>query len=421
MTTKTRREYFILLPLVLVLTGCGTDPPVPVGSNGGSAGTNGEQTATYDASKIPETADAAVRTVIEGIRQKHPEALWHFLPASYQQDVNDVVHEFARRMDPELWSKTVAVLDKLARVVKTQQELFTATIRGPGKGGDPGPPIDFEGLANLLQTLVKSDLGNLEKLKQADAGKILAVTGGQLLEQLQLLTKIGPQDSMSLPIDELSRLKIELKSSENDQAVVLIQSPGQAPQETEFVRVEGKWIPRDIAENWIETIGQAKARLALLSRENLVEMKPRWLTLVATFDQAFDQLAAARDKEQFAGARDGLILPIIALWGMLQQPAGADKPEPEPTETPTPSAAELATIVVRGKLDSATQDALLERLKSSLDQTEGAFAEFTGDDESTSFKIGPVVDLKAFAKRVDFLKVLEVDEKARTITATAKE
>lgn len=420
MSMRTCREYLVLLPLILTLAGCGNKAPGPAQSDSDGTGGIGER-AAFDPSKVPETADAAVRTVIEGMQQKHPEALWHFLPASYQQDVNDVVHGFAQRMDPELWSKSVAVLDKLASVVKNQRELLAATIRPADKAGERGPAVDFEGLANLLQTLVKSDLGNLEKLKKADAGTILAVTGGQLLEQLQALSKLGPQGSLSFPLDDLSRLKIQLKSSENDQAILLIQSPGEAPHETEFVRVEGRWIPRNLAENWIETIGQMKARLALLSRENLAEQKPRWLTLVATFDQAFDQLAAARDKDQFAGAMQGLYIPGMMLAAMLQQPADADEPETPETRSSTPSAADLVTIVVRGKLDPAMQDGLLERLKTVLGRTEGVFAEFTGDDESTSFRVGPVSDIGAFAKELDFLKNVEVDVGNRSISARPRQ
>lgn len=410
-----------LLILGISLTGCGSKTSAPAGSN--SAATEpGGAAGPYDPSQIPETADAAVRTVIEGVRQKHPEALWHFLPASFQQDINDLVHEFANRMDPELWSKATALIGKLGRVIREKKELLGATMSPPQRPGAPVQPVNYEGVAKLLETLVRSDLGNLEKLRTADAGKILAVTGGQLLEQLQLLSRFGQQEPGGLPLDELLRLKIELKSAEGDAALVLVHAPNEPPRETEFVRVEGKWIPRSLSEGWIETIGLAKARLSILSRETLAEQKPRWMTLIASFDEALGQLAAAKTRDEFAAAGSGLYLPAMMLAGMLQtQPVDADDmPDGEEEESiPEASAKDLVTIVVRGKLDAGAQNDLLDRFRATLGRGKVAFAEFTGDEESTTFRIGPVPDLDEFSAKLDFLEQLEADANSRTIRANA--
>src|SRR4029077_19503673 len=52
---------------------------------------------------IPETADAALCTILEGLHESRPGAVWDALPASYQRDVNGLVHLFATRMHPEAW------------------------------------------------------------------------------------------------------------------------------------------------------------------------------------------------------------------------------------------------------------------------------------------------------------------------------
>ncbi|HTI49353.1 MAG TPA: hypothetical protein VL475_00325, partial [Planctomycetaceae bacterium] len=406
MSPTSGRGLWILWTALFVGAGCGEKPPAPPAV----ADVALAERVPPDPASVPESADAAVQAVIDGMKQGHPEALWYFLPASYQKDVNEVVHSFAGRMDAEIWSRTVAVLEKLSRVIKSQHELVQATMPRPvkaGRGAAP-PSVDFEGLASLLQTLVKSELGDLEKLKQADVGRILAVTGGQLLAQLQSLSRFSPSDGMSLQINDLAKLKVSLVSSEGDAAIVRVEAPGEDPRDLDFVRVEGKWIPKDLSESWIETIGEANARLSLVSRENLAAKKQQWLTLVATFDNVLDQMAAARDKDQFAAATQSLIIPGMMLAGMFQGPPEMDQPEPAENETTPSTAADLVTVVVRGKFDSAAQDALLEKLKASAGAQDQAFAEFTGDDEMTSYKIGPVRDVEAFARQLDFLKVVEV-------------
>lgn len=416
---RTLRSALVVLSFALFLSACGSNTQESTDSK---AGNSVAGQSPYDASEAPATADAAVRKVLAGMSQSHPEALWDFLPGSYQQDVNDVVHEFARRMDPELWSKVIALLEKVAEVTKAKKDMLADTITLAGRPGERGPSINFDGLANLLRTLIKSDLGNLERLKTADAGTILGEAGGQFLEQLQLLSKIGSQDPSTLPLENLSKLRVELTSSDDDMSVVLIRSPDAAPLETEFVRVEGKWIPRNLADSWIVTIGLAKARLSLLSRENLAEQKPRWMTLIASFDDAVDQIAAARDIDELRGAMQGLFLPGMMLAQMLREPVDADDRDPAVPEATAvhPVASELVTVVVRGKLSASVQDALLARLKSATGRDEGAFAEFTGDDESTSFKVGPVGDVEGFARSIDFLDVQEVDRSARQILAAPR-
>jgi hypothetical protein len=434
MSPRSIPRIWFFVVVLLVGAGCGEKPAAPPADGNAAPGQAAAAHAgTLDSlpgpKSVPATADAAIQAVIDGIKAGHPEALWHFLPASYQSDINAIVHDFAERMDPEIWSRTGAALGKLARVIKAQRKFVAAMMPGPAKGaGAPeSPQFDIEGLTSLLETLVQSELGDLEKLKQADVGRILAVTGGQLLTQIQALSKFSTPDQNALQINDFSKLKVSLVSSEGDTAIVRVEAPGDDPRELEFVRVEGKWIPNDLATSWVEVIGEARARLSLVSKENLAAKKPQWLTLVATIENVLDQMAAARDQEQFAAAAQSLFIPGMLAATMFAEPeeaAPADAADPADgadAETPPAGEADLVTVVVRGKISSAAQDALLEKLKSSTGAKDQAFAEFVGDDEMTSYKIGPVSDVEAFAGQLEFLKVVEVDARKRLITATPGE
>ena len=71
---------------------------------------------------IPETADKALSAVLEGLHENRPDAVWDALPASYQQDVNDVVHLFATRMHPEAWKWFVQIARKGAVVMRLPRD-----------------------------------------------------------------------------------------------------------------------------------------------------------------------------------------------------------------------------------------------------------------------------------------------------------
>ena len=417
MPMRTHSFALFLLLSASAFCGCNSEPPAPP-TVPETTGT----TSTFDASKVPETPDEAVANVVFGLQDRHPEALWHFLPESYQNDVNDLIHQFAGRMDPELWSKTVAVLKKAVKVVKQQKEFVIAmTARAPGAPPDASP--DILGVIQVIDFLLESELGDLQRLKKADAGEFLAVTGGRIMQQLQAVSKLIPSDPLALGFDDLSDLKVSVVSSEGDQAVLLIEAPGAEPRETEFVRVEGKWIPRNLAESWIDSIGQAKARLLLVSPENLAQIKPQWLAMIKSIDGKLDDAADAKDQQQFSAALLELGFSASPLVGLIQSSLPAapamESPEQDIASDLPETTADLVTVVVRGKLDSAAQDMLVDRLKSATEE-EKAFAEFTGDDKLTSFKIGPVKDIDAFVERLTFLNVTKVDAASRTISAVPR-
>src|SRR5262249_29787200 len=146
------------------------------------------------------TADAAIMSVVSGLRENRLGALWDFLPASFQNDLNALLHDFAARMDPEIWNNGVAAARKLARVLKEKQQFLRPREQAAAL---ERPATDWGQVADVLETLLASDLADLEKLKKADAGKLLADTGGQLLAQARAFSKLGPRDFFGQNLDQL--------------------------------------------------------------------------------------------------------------------------------------------------------------------------------------------------------------------------
>src|SRR5437762_3509180 len=170
-----RRSAFLFLVATCALAGgCGKDDQ-PAAAGTGAAGGAPAKRARAD------TADAAVLAVVEGLKQNHPEAFWDFLPASYQQDLNDLVHLFAEQMDADLWNESVGVLRKLARVLKSKKEFLVPARTQSGQPAAGPSSAELATIGELIETLLASDLADLEKLKQADGRKFLESTGGKLL------------------------------------------------------------------------------------------------------------------------------------------------------------------------------------------------------------------------------------------------
>jgi len=401
---------WILLPaLMLALAaGCGGDATENVGKSGARDATG----------KGLDTADAAVLAVINGLKNGHPEAFWEFLPASYQQDLNDLVHVFAGRMDPEIWKKGVSVVRKLAGVLKSKSQ-FLPQIGPPRKNGEP-PVGDWGKISEMLETLLASDLADLDRLKSADAGRLLATAGGQLFGQIRLISSLTAQDDFSNSLSRLGDLHVTLISSTTERATLKFEAPGDQPAVIEFMRIEGKWIPQNLADGWIEKVGEARAWLSLLSPDTFAEQKPQYLELLSNAESALDGLARAKTQDEFNGSMMQAVFTLKPQIDALAGTAPAGASDKSANEKPDPGPIEMVTVIVKGMFDDDAQDALGERLRGISDNSDLAESEITGDDETTTVKVGPVGDIDAFARRIEFLNITGVDAKARVITATRK-
>ena len=424
------RCWLLILAIVFCLcAGCGSEGSTGTAGRPAAAGDSIDGTSTGKSSKGPaaDTADGAVLAVVEGLKQNRVEVFWDFLPESFQNDLNKLVHTFAERMDPELWSKSVGVLRNMARMLQEKKE-FLAAARASKDSEAAGPPAgELAAIGELLDTVLDGDLTDLEKMKTADGRKILAGPGSKLLAKLRstsmLVAQLQPMgyDPFADRLRVLTSLKVTLVSSAGDSAKLTLEDPDGNLTERDFVRVEGKWIPKDIADNWHENMGEAAARLSLLSPDNLAAMKPQLMGLLSAVDEVLRQMSAARTQKQFMSAMadaEQKLQPfqqlVLGLMGTVpeDEPEAADSSADEPVE--------MVTVVVKGSLAEDAQDRLRDLLHAVTDDRSRAAGEITGDDETTTIRVGPVGDVEAFARRLDFLKVTRVDPKNRMIMAEVR-
>ncbi|MGE3315437.1 MAG: hypothetical protein AB7O26_10000, partial [Planctomycetaceae bacterium] len=137
-----------------------------------------------------QTPDRAVSTVLEGMQANHPEAIWDFLPASMQANLNEAVREVGRSADAELWTRVAGLLEKIATIFETKKEFILASpFWKTAEKVDPKKiEANWEHVVGLLHSVVRSELADVERLKEFDGRKFLADAGGKFLTHLQALS-----------------------------------------------------------------------------------------------------------------------------------------------------------------------------------------------------------------------------------------
>jgi|ETNmetMinimDraft_26_1059896.scaffolds.fasta_scaffold45056_1 hypothetical protein len=283
-------------------------------------------------SALPETPIGTVKAVAEALNQNQPQVLWQALPATYQQDLTALTHEFAAKMDAEVYDKIIATLQKTVTLAEDKKEfILSSSYMEMAAAERADAERGYDAVVDILETLLNSEISSVESLKSIDYESFLASTGGKIMDKVAAVSKASPDDPYTNEFKaKLSDATYELVSAEGDSAVVRVTAADGESELLDLVRVEGRWVPKEMADDWTETIGSARDELANMSEEEVASNKMQILMGVAMVDSFIDQLAATSTQEEFEGVIQGLIGSF--LGGSVEEEETAEPTELEETE-----------------------------------------------------------------------------------------
>ncbi|MCH2213365.1 MAG: hypothetical protein MK110_18855 [Fuerstiella sp.] len=299
-------SFRVLAPAALLLTtGCGEDTPEqPVSVS---------QPAPVEVVPDKDTAESAVQAVIDGLSAGKANVVWKALPVGYQQDVNTVVQTFGNAMDPTQWKQIHGVVAQIHSVLSTKADFIVNVpfIQESGQSESLGNTIPH--ITGLLKTIM--DHTDLESLKQFEGGKFFAGPASNLIGQLDELSKLSPD---GVALSSLKDARIETISSADDTATLKITNPlnSTESEEVDFVKVDDRWIPADLASGWDKSIADATATLSQLptsAEENAIMVSVMTSMVIG----ALQPLEAAEDQEQFNRAVEQMQAGIGGMLGPM--------------------------------------------------------------------------------------------------------
>src|SRR5690606_15368494 len=81
--------------------------------------------------------------------------------------------------------------------------------------------------------------------------------------------------------------------------------------EEEMTKVEGKWVPKKIADEWDTQIAEAKEKLAQMTGTEMVNNKPQVLAMLSTVDAGLTAMGNAKTAEELKQAAMGVGMSIM--------------------------------------------------------------------------------------------------------------
>ena len=274
---------------------------------------------------LPATPPEAVRAIIYRLENNEPQVVWEAMPPSYQAELRELIGVFCAHMDPQVYDRLFRILNKSVRVLQQKEEFFSKSpvaLSMPMLENLMGQR--WRQVVSLLHTIATSDLETLDSLRRMDPGQFLASTGREVMaisDQLRRQSMRSPQPNPWQKLGEaLDTAHIQFQPEGQDQGWLRFNSTtNKLLKDVELVRVDGKWLPKSMAEAWKDRMAKAHEGLAKLDGPESQRMKPVISLVISTLETTADALLRAKSQKEFDEALKSL-LTINTLVSSLRSP-----------------------------------------------------------------------------------------------------
>ncbi len=285
-----------------------------------------EATSSAAAPAIPDSPDGTVIAIAESLATYHPEILWEALPESYRTDINEITRTFPRRWIRRSTTAAMALVGRAIEVLQEKQELILASESLASFPADPARvELAMTSSLAMMEIVFASEISTIAGLGAIDWEQFLGTTGSEVLK---LADSFEAQEGDD-PFAEVESLTVETVEVDGETATLRISTANHEPEEVALVRVEGRWVPKEMAEEWATRMAEVRANLETLTPEKMAELKGQAAFGLAMAEGVVEQVAVIETVEEF----DAMVGPM--LDSLMRNFVNAVPPQSYEEEDPT--------------------------------------------------------------------------------------
>jgi len=283
---------------------------------------NAENTESSAVNGDTSTAEATVQTFINSMIDKKPGHAWDMLPSKHQEDIGKLKAAFAANMDKVVYDKAFAIISKLTNILESKKDLI---LSHPMLGSSPVPKDDisknWDSIVSVLKIISESDLSSIDKVKNANVKNFANKTIGDLLVLADKLSELVPgQKGKAGLMEELKGMTIKVKDSTEDSARLVVEDSGSKENALAMVKVDGKWLPKEMAENWDKEIQSAIENLEKMKANPMASMQSiAVLAMVEGVLDKFNEIKTADELNALIQSTMGQVGPMLMGGGIPKQ------------------------------------------------------------------------------------------------------
>lgn len=276
-------------------------------------------TACSPKAALPEAPDAAMRKIADELGKGNAGILWVATPETYQKDVTELVHLAGAKLDAEVYDRGFSLLTKLSDVLDKQRAFILSSQMAGQMTNKAEVEANWNSGLAMLRSLATSKLATVQGLKTFDGAAFLDSTGSEILglaHKMSANSKDGPL------AEQIKKTEFKAEDVTATTATLTMKDADGSSESASLIKVDGRWVPAELASEWTAKIAEAKASLTELKPEEMAKSKPQILGALAMAEGVIAQLDAAKTQAEFDQALQGAMMPIMGLMMMGQGMTG---------------------------------------------------------------------------------------------------
>jgi hypothetical protein len=266
---------------------------------------------------IPDEPSAAIQKIADEMLVGNCSILWHAMPSSYQADVNAIAKLAGAKVDPEIYDKSFGLFGRFAEVADKQKSFILNTKLGGELAAEQIAEIEaaWPSIIGFIQTIVSSSISSSAGLRAFDGQGFSEQTLPALFKYSNDLAAISKEEN---PFGSLEFNRLKTIENADTAAVIEITFTNGDVETEDFIKVENRWVPTEMATNWSTQIADTEKKLEAISSEEMAKNKPQIMGMITMLDGILKQLEKAETQEQFDQALRGAMMPIgmLIMQGM---------------------------------------------------------------------------------------------------------
>jgi hypothetical protein len=365
---------------------------------------------------VPQTPEAAVKAVLDGLKASKPVVVWNAMTSNGQAEFNRMVREIAATPDPEVWSRTVTNLKKLVVLAQTKKEflLKSPLIKNIKQLKPEELKASWDPGVKLLQIAISSELADQEKMKNFDGRAFLEGSGAQLMAQARVFSHSLKND----PLKQIDEWKATVQKTSDNGATAHIEAgnPKRELIEIPLNVQDGKWTSGHFGLLQFVLAQRLSPYLQRMGPYAQLEWKDQYLSDMRRLEKVLDQLQATKTADEFQTVVSLQVLPFVLQKTVEMSQKTKPLSQLELRSRTRPKA--TALVVIKGD-HFADEPGMLELAKLFRKLTTDAKGTTAGPfavDDSTIFFVSPITDTDALAKMIQVGKITKVDVKRNKIS-----
>ena len=252
------------------------------------------------------------------VQKKNFIVVWDMLPPKYQSDLSEVVKLSSQKVDPAITNQVKRTVSSVTKLLRSKKEFVLGSQHMAMIPDKTVLTQSYDEIVDVIEAIAGINSVDESKLQTGDVRVVLEGYLNNLSKKIDALgTKIPGN-----PVAQAFANPIPFSITNATATDAMIEFPNPAGQSNPMpiVNVEGRWLPKDMIDQWDSNMRQSMDQLNQMNPQSNAQMKMMVGLATTQITGRLVPLQSAETQADFDAALGEIIAEV---QGLMAAGAGA--------------------------------------------------------------------------------------------------